>query len=116
MWGLSIVNEVEAYLKKDSKKRSWDGLMPENPEKWYMISPQWFKKYVWPADSIMPKFLYYEIIHGIIFVLLGPINILISYIFGYKLVMPLVCIQGGYGLMIRIKSACLFHKMWKEWL
>lgn len=114
MSGLGIENEVCAYLERDSKNRRWDGRMPDDPEKWYMPSPHWVKKYVWPADPVMPKFLYYEIIHGIICVLLGPVNIILCLIWGYKLFKLLILSQGFYGVLIRIISGHLFYKMWKE--
>ena len=114
---LSLINEAKYYLKEDSDNRlkscNKSNPQPSHFPEWYRTTPEWIKKYIWPADTFIPKFLYYEIVLGLVRAALGPINIFVSFILKYKYILEIGLCHLSVCACTRIIVTILFRKIWK---
>ena len=109
---LSLINEAIGYMKDDSKRRvsSQSKYYPQ----WYQDTPNWIKKHIWPADPIIPIFTYFEVLLGLIFAVLGPINIGICIVLGYKYAYILFFIHMSLIVATRLLAGLIDYVMWKK--
>ena len=66
---LSLTGDAERMILEDADNRiqSENRVQPKPKEfpEWYMETPQWIIKYIWPANLIIPKVIYCVIIVSI---------------------------------------------------
>ncbi len=108
----ALLDDAERMMMEDSNKRM--RYKPKHFPEWYMKTPQWVIKYIWPADPIIPKVLYYEVIVCIVMVVLGPINIAICLVFSFRPVKVLAVCHLWLGAGMRITASIMFDLIWKE--
>lgn len=87
-------------------KNSATGLIKEgktNPShypKCFLTTPKWIRKYFGITQTVIPKYLYFELLLSILYVVLGPINFLIYGITGWKSMTAGILVLLHIGLII----------------
>ncbi len=105
------IRDAVYLIKKDSEKRN---LFCPNYPRWYINTPKWVIKYIWPADSIIPFYLYYEIVVGVVSAVIGPIDVIIVFLIGYRYTVFVALCHMGIVAIVEIITPILDRIMWKQ--
>ena len=98
-------------MKEDSKKRV---LYSPNYPQWYISTPKWVIKYIWPADPIIPFYLYCEVLVGVVNTVIGPIGAIIVFLIGYKYTVVIAVCHMYTVIFFEIVNLILDKIMWKQ--
>ena len=108
---LGLITDSIRFMKIDADRRMLS--KPKHYPEWYMKTPRWVIKYIWPADPIIPVIVYCELIVGIICVILGPISIALCFFFAFKPLKVLSMCHLWLEAGMRLITAVLFDNIWK---
>ena len=86
-------------MKEDSKKRV---LYSPNYPQWYISTPKWVIKYIWPADP------------GVVNTVIGPIGAIIVFLIGYKYTVVIAVCHMYTVIFFEIVNLILDKIMWKQ--